>query len=358
MATSTSKDEMLMEAVEKIAKDENDSGFKQWVEQKLEGSGTLKILSTGKTGSGKSTLLNGLVGSEFVVGHKLDAQTAGVEKHSHQIGNLKVIAWDSPGLQDKTNEEDYLKAMEKETDKEGGIDLLFYCIRMDETRSDLNKHFSAIRTITNAFGHEIWENALIVLTFANMYEYRLQITMGPKDLQEKFNEKVQEWKEKVVAELVEMKVDKAITDKVPIQPAGFHRQLHLPGYDHWLSLLWARTFAAVKDSSKPILLAVNMERFTTKDKVPEKTAEKKLENQPIVTTPTFKEVILGALKEKRLELAGSVGGGTIVTGIGYGLGATLTTATGVGVGVGFVLTAIVLYHQYKKQKEEKQKKNA
>ena len=125
MAISKSKDEMLMEAVEKIAKDENDRGFKQWVEHKLKGSETLKILSTGKTGSGKSTLLNGLVGSKFVVGHSLDAQTAYVEKHVNTIDNLKVIAWDSPGLQDKTNEEDYLKGMVEETKREGGIDLLF-----------------------------------------------------------------------------------------------------------------------------------------------------------------------------------------------------------------------------------------
>lgn len=92
---------------------------------------------------------------------------------------MKVIAWDSPGLQDKTNEEDYLKGMVEETKREGGIDLLFYCIRMDETRSDLKKHFSAIHTITNAFGPAIWKNALIVLTFANMYECQLQAAMDP-----------------------------------------------------------------------------------------------------------------------------------------------------------------------------------
>ena len=84
MATSKSKDEVLMEAVEKIAKDENDRGFKQWVEHKLKGSETLKIISTGKTGSGRSTLLNGLVGSKFVVGHGLDVLK------QHTLRNMNI----------------------------------------------------------------------------------------------------------------------------------------------------------------------------------------------------------------------------------------------------------------------------
>ena len=75
--------------------------------EKLKGSETLKILATGKTGSGKSTLLNGLIGSKFVVDHSLKAQTAFVEKYEYKMGNLKVIVWDSPGLQDKTNDNAY-----------------------------------------------------------------------------------------------------------------------------------------------------------------------------------------------------------------------------------------------------------
>lgn len=371
-ASSMSKYEMVMKAVEKIAKDENDHDFKQWVEQKLQRSETLKIFSTGKTGSGKSTLLNGLVRSKFEVGHSLDAQTTGIEKHEHTIGNLKVIAWDSPGLQDKQSdhEEDYLKGTMDEMEKEGGIDLLFYCIRMDETRSDLEKHFSAIHTITNAFGHDIWENALIVLTFANMYELQLTTTRDPgEDLLTQFNKKIKEWKEKVVAELVKMKVDETVAHKVPIQPAEFYRQLHLPGREYWASLLWAQTFAAVKESSKSTLLAMNMERFTTEDKVPEDMSKKQLEDQLIVTTQTFKKIISEVLKENKLKLAagGGRGAGTgaaVGACVGYFLKSTLTGAAvggGIGAvagaGVGFGLTACVLYYQYKKQEEEQQKKN-
>ena len=200
--TRKSNDEMLIEAVEKIA--ENDSEFKQWVEQKLKGTETLQIFSTGKTGCGKSTLLNGLVGSDFIVGHKLTPETRHAKKHEHMIGNLKVIVWDSPGLQDKIpdDEEGYLKRTRDEIEKEGGIDLLFYCIRMDETRSDLDKHFSAIRTITNAFGPDIWENALIVLTFVNIYEFQLKTTRDSgESLEACFNKKIEEWKETVVKEL-------------------------------------------------------------------------------------------------------------------------------------------------------------
>lgn len=364
MASSKSKEEMLLEVVEKIEKDKCDHGFKQWVEEKLKGSETLKILATGKTGSGKSTLLNGLVGSKFVVGHSLKAQTAFVEKYEYKMGNLKVIVWDSPGLQDKTNDDTYLKDMVETTKKEGGVDLLFYCIRMDETRSDVKNHFFAIHTITNAFGPAIWKNALIVLTFANMYEYQLQVNMEPgENLQPQFNRRIKEWKDNVITELLEMRVDATTATSIPIQPAGIYRQLHLPGHRYWASLLWAHVFAAVKDGSKSILLTLNMERITTEDKIPENMSEKRLENQKLVATPTFEEVIAGALKEEKLKLGiAGVGATTAIASAGYAAATTLTLATGTGIigggGLGIGLTAYALYKQYQKIKEGKQKKNA
>ena len=106
----TSTDQELLKAVEKLATDKNDPDFKHWAEQELQQEKHLRILASGKTGSGKSTLLNGIVGSKFVVGESLKPETKTVDAHEYRMGNLKVTAWESPGLQDGTlHEEAYLK---------------------------------------------------------------------------------------------------------------------------------------------------------------------------------------------------------------------------------------------------------
>ena len=241
----TSSSQKLLQAVENLEIIKSNPDFKCWAEQELQRNKRLRILASGKTGSGKSTLLNGIVGSKFVEGHGLKPETKTVDAHEYKIGDLKVTAWDSPGLQDDTiNEEDYLKDIVEKTTAAGGIDLLLYCIRMDD-RSDLHLHTSALQKLTKCFNENIWENALVVLTFANQYERQLRLTKSPDQLESLFNARVEEWRDTVCTELSRMGVN---TDKIHCQPAGYHNLPHLPGRQYWASLLWAHSFAAIKDS--------------------------------------------------------------------------------------------------------------
>ena len=86
---------------------------------------------TGKTGTGKSTLLNGLLGEEiFKEGHNLDSETREVTIIRKEMDTgVTVIAYDCPGLQDGTGDEDaYLKDMQDKI--RDGLDLVLYCISM------------------------------------------------------------------------------------------------------------------------------------------------------------------------------------------------------------------------------------
>ena len=72
----------------------------------IKNSSSVNIFVTGKTGTGKSTLVNGIMGTAVCEeGHTLKPETTQVESF-HLIKNgIKVIVWDSPGLQDGTTDE-------------------------------------------------------------------------------------------------------------------------------------------------------------------------------------------------------------------------------------------------------------
>ena len=62
---------------------------------------------TGKTGSGKTSLINGLIGTEVgKEGHTLDRETTSVVAKELVLEGKVARIWDTPGLQDGTDEED------------------------------------------------------------------------------------------------------------------------------------------------------------------------------------------------------------------------------------------------------------
>ncbi len=109
---------------------------------------------------GKSTLVNALLGEKVAKeGTKLDPETSGVESFTGKIQEIDVTVWDSAGLQDgnKNDENKYLKDIKKNCDSK-----ILYCISMDATR--FSKGSLDIEVNENPWS---WENAVIILTYAN-----------------------------------------------------------------------------------------------------------------------------------------------------------------------------------------------
>ena len=302
-------------------------------------SSKLCFLLIGKTGSGKSTICNALIGAEVAkVGNTLDPETSEVTSYEMDVKDgFKVIVWDSPGLQDGTkNELKYLGDMKEKCEP---IHMLLYCIDMSETRSDLQEtDSSSIKKITDTLGKNVWENAIFVLTQANIVEHRLatkklRLTSGTNV---EFQRKIVQWKTKIHDALLQFDIPKEVVEKVPVEPAGSYLKPQLPDRKHWLGYLWLIMMGRVRNEAKAALLVINEDRLVEeKNFKPEDCLVDQASKAPLVID---KASILS------MCLGGFIGGGTasvIGTGVGAAIGAVVIggATMGIGAGIGIVIGA-------------------
>lgn len=215
----------------------------------------LSLFVTGKTGVGKSRLVNALVGKPGSAkeGRKrTEGCTDKVEYYTVSKNDINVRVWDSPGLQDRTVQDEDLYLEEV---KQCGFDAMIYCCRMDIKRLT-EEDTKAMRTLARVFGKEVWKKAVVALTFANLIE-------DPDGGDEKayFEGELNHWKDAIYGFLrddPELQLDSVVCDPPipPIDPAGNYRKLILPTANNWLSELWLKCFLAMDvDASLALFLS-------------------------------------------------------------------------------------------------------
>lgn len=228
-------------------------------------SDSINVFITGKTGAGKSSLVNALLGKEVAkVGTTLKPETVEVTSFDAKVNGIKVVVWDSPGLQDGLNKEEaYLNDIEAKC--RGKIDLFLYCISMTNDRFLAgSRDILSMRKLTDKLGKEIWDNAVVVLTCANKYITKRKSLKATDDLKKDFDDKLAMWMSVLTETFKDTLQLKAETiARLPILPAGRKELpcLFKEGYSPWLSSLWIKSLLVTKAEAQPALVKMNMERL-------------------------------------------------------------------------------------------------
>ena len=265
--------------------------IRQEVTEWFDNSKEVNIFITGKTGVGKSTLVNGLVGDKLAEeGNRLDPQTAKVTSYEKEFtlkdGDLvSVTVWDSPGLQDGTCKEGQYLADMKE--KCLDMDICIYCVSLRETRFYKGcADITAMKKLTETFGEKMWENALFVLTFANIAEDLDSeiLDADDKDKPFLFQKKIELWKEKLASALIEdVGVDSAVADRIQVIPAGHANEPKLLDRDHWLSPFWFSTLYAMHPRAQPAMMKLNSRRIVDNPKeIRKEDLNRFIHEQPLI----------------------------------------------------------------------------
>ena len=252
------------------------------------GSKEVNIFITGRTGAGKSSLVNGLIGDQLEVakeGDELDPATSKTSSYVKKVHDVKVTVWDSPGLRDGTgNEAQFLEDMKKNCED---VDLCVYCVNSQETRFiDGCDDIVAMQKLTETFGKGMWENALFVLTFANLIEDTDRAFLRVEDGQkpELFQSKLDMWKKNLNAALIQnVGIDREVANRVDVVPAGYYTNPALLDRDHWLSPVWFAALYAMKQRAQPAMIKLNLHRITENpDEIRDEDLNKFLHEQPLI----------------------------------------------------------------------------
>ena len=173
--------------------------------------------------------------------------------------NVKVTVFDTPGLADATgNDEEYLKKMKEDV---SDLHLFLFCTEMN-TKRFRTDDLETMKKLTTTFGPELWDHAVVVLTFAN--EVPLSPGNKTKDMSQKdiFVNRFSGFKRKIKEVLIQLGVPEVAAINVPFVPAGDSDEPRLPDRENWLTAFWVAAFKRINRNAKAAFLLANADRIT------------------------------------------------------------------------------------------------
>ena len=151
--------------------------FNTWLEKTGRG---MTLVTAGQSGVGKSTLVQNLLrladndADTPIAEQSPDSVTKVVKPFIGYINGVKITIVDMPGLAAASDDEEKKTIAELIKVTEGGSDMLLYCANMSPS-GKLNKlDRKIVKLLTSVFKPEIWERAILVLTFGDIVKERNQ----------------------------------------------------------------------------------------------------------------------------------------------------------------------------------------
>ena len=184
----------------------------------------IHILVIGKTRVGKSAVINAIAGRKVArEGQDTKDITRKVTRYNFNVGDVKYVVWEAPGLQDTSEDDSVVITKLKNVLKRecSHINLVIYCTLMNRERFEQSEE-DAIRNVTEAFTAEIWKNTVFALTYAN----RVLPPAGYETDEEEaqwFQSRIVEFKKVIEGALVKSGVK---VSKIAVFPAGYHTASH------------------------------------------------------------------------------------------------------------------------------------
>lgn len=226
----------------------------------LAGRERIRILACGRSGVGKSSLVNSLIGSEimkvgdpgaenFPESHQLlDRCTTDVDSHNISINGVVVTVWDSPGLQDGTEDEEaYLNKMHQAC---GDVDIVLYCLQITETRWSQTEE-KAMELLKNTFGVDFWKKAVLVLTKADMLQPREVTGKTTNEERKRYFLKMYEvLSDRFRIQLEKQGVPAEIASQVPAVATTSPMRPLLPNGKHFITEFWLACLERISAKSR------------------------------------------------------------------------------------------------------------
>ena len=195
----------------------------------------IKLLVCGQSGSGKSSLINSIIGcqvcevrnpgnADWVPEKAFSRTTTDIKANTAHINGTIVEIWDSPGLQDDSDDK-FLRSM---CEKCKDVDLLFYCIDCSTVR--WIEHEKTLKFMVGNFENTIWKKCILVLTKANM----VYVPAQERSHKRRFHERVhRRFLLQFRKQLVNEGLPRDIVDSIPSVSAGI-----IEGEDYVESQRW------------------------------------------------------------------------------------------------------------------------
>ena len=259
---------MMAKSSASVSEEDTCRKFESWRDH----GKSLRILILGQIGSGKSALVNGILtlSGHVPVAFESDSPTTVTHegsKYQHDIDGVTVTIFDSPGLL-QPGEDDTRIFEEMAALTEENVDLVIFCKKMT-SRIDQGD-LKVMRGLTETFGESIWENTLIVLTYAN--EIKLPRRPGSRrgqaqatsteSLEDHFTKIFRE-SAKMFSDLLKSKanVSPDIAEKVSVVPAGYDNPA-IPGCDDWFAQFWNEACRKTRTTAQSAFFKISERRFS------------------------------------------------------------------------------------------------